>query len=410
MNKLWNRNFTILTIGSFISAFGSAAAGIAFGILIYTKTGSPLTLALFTIANIIPRMITAIFVGPFIDRHSRVKLIYRIDFFYSIFFAFVSVVLFSGYFDVLIFTLIASLFGIIDTVYQIAFTSLFPEVISQGNHSKAYSISSLIWPISAAIMAPIATYMIENFTNGVAILMAFNAVTFFVTASIETLIKVNETLNTKKDGVKFSFFEDLKEGIRYYKVEKGILGIGVLFAAFSFVYAASDLLRMPYFVNHPTLTLQHFSLLISASAIGRMVGGVIHYIFKYPTAKKYLIAVSVYLTVEIMGATLLFMPYVIMVAVSFIVGLLSVTSFNIRMSATQTYLPGHIRGRINSTQQLLWNLGTIFGTLSIGLIAEFSGLDYRLVIMMASVVSISAILLIPIRMKDEFKKIYNVDV
>ncbi len=410
MNKLWNRNFTILTIGSFISAFGSASAGIAFGILIYTKTGSPLTLALFTIANIIPRMITAIFVGPFIDRHSRVKLIYRIDFFYSIFFAFVSVVLFSGYFDVLIFTLIASLFGIIDTVYQIAFTSLFPEVISQGNHSKAYSISSLIWPISAAIMAPIATYMIENFADGVAILMAFNAVTFFVTASIETLIKVNETLNTKKDGVKFSFFEDLKEGIRYYKVEKGILGIGVLFAAFSFVYAASDLLRMPYFVNHPTLTLQHFSLLISASAIGRMVGGVIHYIFKYPTAKKYLIAVSVYLTVEIMGATLLFMPYVIMVAVSFIVGLLSVTSFNIRMSATQTYLPGHIRGRINSTQQLLWNLGTIFGTLTIGLIAEFSGLDYRLVIMMASVVSISAIFLIPIRMKDEFKKIYNVDV
>lgn len=410
MNKLWNRNFTILTIGSFISAFGSAAAGIAFGILIYTKTGSPLTLALFTIANIIPRMITAIFVGPFIDRHSRVKLIYRIDFFYSIFFAFVSVVLFSGYFDVLIFTLIASLFGIIDTVYQIAFTSLFPEVISQGNHSKAYSISSLIWPISAAIMAPIATYMIENFADGVAILMVFNAVTFFVTASIETLIKVNETLNTKKDGVKFSFFEDLKEGIRYYKVERGILGIGVLFAAFSFVYAASDLLRMPYFVNHPTLTLQHFSLLISASAIGRMVGGVIHYIFKYPTAKKYLIAVSVYLTVEIMGATLLFMPYVIMVAVSFIVGLLSVTSFNIRMSATQTYLPGHIRGRINSTQQLLWNLGTIFGTLTIGLIAEFSGLDYRLVIMMASVVSISAIFLIPIRMKDEFKKIYNVDV
>lgn len=410
MNRLWNRNFTILTIGSFVSAFGSAAAGIAFGILIYIETQSPLTLALFTVANIVPRLITSIFVGPFIDRHSRVKLIYSIDFFYSIFFGAVSLVLFSGYFNVIIFTLIASLFGIIDTVYQIAFMSLFPEVISDGNHSKAYSISSLIWPISAAIMAPIAAYFIENFEFGVAILMAFNAITFVITATIETQIKVKEKLNTKPVESKFHFIQDLKEGIRYYKVEKGILGIGVLFAAFSFVYAASDLLRMPYFINHATLNLQHFSLLISAGAIGRMVGGVIHYLFKYPVAKKYLIAVSVYLTVEILGATLLYMPYFLMIIVSFIVGLLSVTSFNIRMSATQTYLPGHIRGRINSTQQMLWNLGTIVGTLSIGFIAEYSGLEYRFIILCASAVSLSAIFLIPLRMKNEFKKIYNVEV
>ena len=410
MNKLWNRNFTILTIGSFISAFGSAAAGIAFGILIYIKTGSPLTLALFTIANIIPRMITAIFVGPFVDRHSRVKLIYLIDFFYAFFFLVVAGILFTGYFDVIVFTLIAAFFGIVDTLYQIAFTTLFPEVISKGNHSKAYSISSLIWPISAAVMAPVATYFIENYEFGVAILMAFNAVTFLITATIETQIKVDEKLNKKEVTSKITFLTDLKEGLHYYKLEKGILGIGVLFAAFSFVYAASDLLRMPYFVNHPTFTIQHFSLLISASAIGRMVGGVIHYLFKYPTAKKYLIAVSVYITVEILSATLLYMPYVLMVGVSFIVGLLSVTSFNIRMSATQTYLPSHIRGRVNSTQQLLWNVGTILGTLIIGLVAEYSGLEYRFIIMLSAIVSLSAIIIIPIGMKDEFKKIYNVDV
>lgn len=410
MNKLWNRNFSILTIGSFISAFGSAAAGIAFGILIYKQTGSPLTLALFTIANIIPRMITSILVGPFVDRNSRVKMIYRIDYFYSIFFSIVAVILFTGYFNVWVFTIIAAFFGIVDTVYQIAFTSLFPEVITPGNHSKAYSISSLIWPISAAVMAPIATYLIETYVFGVAILMAFNALTFVITATIETQIKLEEKLNTKKVHSKITFIEDIKEGLHYYKLEKGILGIGVLFAAFSFVYAASDLLRMPYFVNHPTLTLQNFSLLISASAIGRMVGGVIHYIFKYPTAKKYLIAVSVYITVEVLGATLLYMPYIIMVVVSFIVGLLSVTSFNIRMSATQTYIPSNIRGRVNSTQQMLWNIGTILGTLTIGLIAEYSGLEYRFIIMLASIVSLSAIVIFPIGMKNEFKKIYNVDV
>ncbi len=409
MNRLWTRNFSIVTIGSFISALGSSAAGIAFGILIYTKTGSPLTLALFTIANIIPRIITAVVAGPFVDRYSRVKMIYLIDFFYSIFFAVVAIVLFSGYFDVIVFTLIAAFFGIIDTVYQIAFMSLFPEVISEGNHTRAYSISSLIWPISAAVMAPIAAFMIETFAQGVAILMVFNAVTFVITATIETQINVKETHHLGKEHVKISFFQDLKEGIAYYKVEKGILGIGVLFAAFSFVYAASDLLRMPFFVNHDVFNLQNFSFLITASALGRVVGGIIHYFVKYPARKKYMIAVSVYFTVELLGATLLYMPYVVMVGVSFIIGLLSVTSFNIRMSATQVYIPSRIRGRVNSTQQMLWNLGTIVGTLSIGLIAEFSGWDYRFIILLSAIVSVSAIVFIPLRMKTEFKKIYNVD-
>ncbi|MDI6453634.1 MFS transporter [Peloplasma aerotolerans] len=76
MYKLWTRNFSILTIGSLISAFGSAAAGVAFGILIYQRTGSPLTLALFTVANIVPRVITGFLAGPFVDRHSRRRIIY----------------------------------------------------------------------------------------------------------------------------------------------------------------------------------------------------------------------------------------------------------------------------------------------------------------------------------------------
>lgn len=407
--KLWNRNFSIVTIGSFISALGSAAAGIAFGILIYTKTGSPLTLALFTIANIIPRVLTNFLCGPFVDRNSRRKIIISIDYFYAVFFFVLAYVLFRGYFNVWVFTIVGAFLGVIDTFYQTAFMSLFPEVIPQEYHSKAYSISSLIWPISAAVMAPVAAFFIENYTNGTAILMIFNAITFVFTASIEILINVKEKLNTNPVEA-FQFITDLREGIHYYKKERGIFAIGVLFAAFSFVYAASDLLRMPYFVQSPLYDIQHFSFLITAGAVGRMVGGVVHYLFKYPVDKRYLIAVSVYVTVEILDATMLFMPYFLMIILSFIVGLLSVTSFNIRMSATQTYIPNEIRGRVNSTQALLWNIGAILGTLIIGLVAEYAGIDYRFIIMGAASVSLSAILLIPIRMKHEFVRIYNVDV
>jgi MFS family permease len=99
-----------------------------------------------------------------------------------------------------------------------------------------------------------------------------------------------------------------------------------------------------------------------------------------------------------------------MIVISFTVGLLSVTSYNIRMSSTQIYIPNHMRGRVNASQNLLWNLGAILGALIMGAIAEYSSLDYRLIMLFAAIVSLTAIIFIPIRMKDEFKKVYNADI
>ncbi len=58
----------------------------------------------------------------------------------------------------------------------------------------------------------------------------------------------------------------------------------------------------------------------------------------------------------------------------------------------------------------MWNAGAIIGALIIGVVAEFSGLDFRTIIVLTSTVSITAIFFIPIRMKNEFKNIYNQDV
>ncbi|MCK7492364.1 MAG: hypothetical protein MZW92_12740 [Comamonadaceae bacterium] len=62
--------------------------------------------------------------------------------------------------------------------------SLFPDTIPDGQFSKAYSLSSLIWPLTAAVMAPIAAYMIDTFVYGIAILMAFNAATYLYRGAV----------------------------------------------------------------------------------------------------------------------------------------------------------------------------------------------------------------------------------
>ncbi|HRY77340.1 MAG TPA: MFS transporter [Candidatus Izemoplasmatales bacterium] len=410
MEKLWNRNFGILTIGSFVSALGSAAAGFGFGVLIYQKTGSPLLLALFTVANLLPRMITGFLIGPFIDRHSRIQIIYLLDFFSALCFTGVATALFFDYYDTLVFTLLAGFFGVIDTVYQVAFMTLFPEAIPKGQHSRAYSIASLLWPVAGAIMTPLAAYLAENLVHGIAWLMAINALSYLIAALVETTMRFNETVN-RKTPVHFQFVEDFREGFGYFRKEKGIFWITMLFMAFSFGYAVHDLLTLPFFMAEGGFTLQDFSFVMSANMVGRIVGGFIHYFIVYPPKKRFAIAVSVYLIVELIAATLLFIPVLaIIIGISFVNGLLSVTSYTIRMSATQAYIPGQLRGRINSTQGFLWNIGTIIGALVTGFVAEYGGFDYRVIFLMSAVITFGAIFLIPLRRREEFKKIYNAEV
>ena len=287
--------------------------------------------------------------------------------------------------------------------------SVFPEIIPEGNFSKAYSLSSLIWPLSSAIMTPLSAFFILNFENGTAIIMLFNAITFIIAAIFETTIDIKEKLNTKPaHGNQFIF--DMKEAVDYYRKEPGVLAIGLLFTAFAYIYSTHDVLYLPFFESAANFTIQDYSFMISANALGRITGGLVHYLFKYPVNRRYQIALTVYFLVEIIGATQLYYPYPLMVGSAFFTGLIAVTSFNIRMSATQSYIPNDKRARINSAQNLMHGFGSIAGLLITGYLATYVVSDYRMLLLVSATVSIGAIILFPVRLKKEFIKIYNREV
>ena len=61
--------------------------------------------------------------------------------------------------------------------------------------------------------------------------------------------------------------------------------------------------------------------------------------------------------IEAISTTVLFLPYAVMIGMYFISGLLAVTSFNIRMSATQAYLPAETIAQPNGAE-LRYLVGT----------------------------------------------------
>jgi MFS family permease len=235
---------------------------------------------------------------PFLDRFSRRKTIYTLDFVCAFIFSLVSVAVHLNFFNYPLYIVLALLCGGINAVYSVAYDSFYPDLISEGNFTKAYSISSLIYPLANTIMVPLAGLAYD--TIGLAPLFLFNAVSYLIAAIFETQVSPDSERHRDRKPASYHFRqyrEDFKEGASYLRREKGLLTITRYFVVTMFASMALTVVMLPYFKSTPGLSVTQYTLIMSISTLGRIVGGVIHYKFKYPTHKKFAIAVFVYLSI-----------------------------------------------------------------------------------------------------------------
>ena len=148
-----------------------------------------------------------------------------------------------------------------------------------------------------------------------------------------------------------------------------------------------------------------YTIVSTFSEAGRVAGGLIHYKVKLPAGKKFAVAMTVYALINLIDGVALFLPIPLMAAVMFLYGMLGVTSYNIRIAATQSYLPDQRRARFNGAFQMLTSLGSLCGTLLAGTLAEV--LPERAVVVLFSLVGQVAAWLIMFRRRREVAAIYN---
>lgn len=412
-NKLWTRDFTIITIGSIISMLGNAVSGFAIGLVVLDYTNSTFLYALFMVVYNLPKIVVPLFAGPYLDRFSRKKVIYTLDFLSAIIYLGIFLFINGGYFSYGILVAVSLLIGIIDGIYMVAYESFYPNLISEGNFSKAYSISSMIYPL-AAFMVPVASFIYSSMGTA-AYLFLFNAVSFFIAACFEMGIKYKETHMSKDEQKGFDFKgykDDFRDGLGYIFDEKGLLVITMYFCLTMFAGSATGTVLLPFFKNNPQLFTKSaidvvtlFTFVTGCGVIGRLIGGMIHYKFKYPVDKKFLIAITVYLSISIIEGVQLFMPINLMMICFFITGIMGVTSYNIRISATQSYVPDEKRGRFNGIFNMICAVGGILGQLLGGGMAEF--MSERSVTVIFSIFNVFAVLFVMYRGREHVKKVYN---
>ncbi|MBR4707495.1 MAG: MFS transporter [Pseudobutyrivibrio sp.] len=408
---LWTRDFTIITIGSVISMLGNSLVGFAMSLMVLDYTKSTMLYAIYMVCFTFPQLVTPIVSGAILDRFSRKRMIYTLDFISAGIYMLMAAFLFTGTFNFVLFAIMCVILGGISSTYMVAYDSFYPLLITEGNYQKAYSISSMLETMTV-VMVPVATFIYNLI--GIAPLMVLNALTFFIAAVFETKIKHEEQyVADRKEEVTETnssiqtMLRDIKEGMEYLKSEPGLLAIAIYFFVNMMVNGAAEVLYLPYFKGNFTNGEYIYILVIGMSFVGRMIGGGIHYKVKLPVQHKFSIALCIYIAIGILEGSLLLVPIKLAMAMSFVAGIAGVTSYTIRISSTQNYVPDEKKGRFNGAFLLLMTSGMLVGQFMSGLLSEYT--NPRMLVFAVNMVAVIAAIILIGGHKKAVSKIYNTD-
>lgn len=129
---LWTKNFTILSLGTVVSTLGNAVSGFAISLLVLDYTGSTLLYAIFSVMYNLPKVIMPFLAGPYLDRFSRAKTIYTLDFISAALYLIIFAILKLNLFNYVTLLILCLIIGSVDSIYQVAYDSLYPMLITPG--------------------------------------------------------------------------------------------------------------------------------------------------------------------------------------------------------------------------------------------------------------------------------------
>lgn len=403
--KLWTRNFRLVILASAMGTLGSIAGGFALAFLVFDETGSTLASALIVAIQLIPNLLLPILIAPVMDRLPRKSFLVAGDAANAILLAGMGIwlLLFDfSYVGYLAISLLLSCLGAID---ELAFTSIYPELIPEGAEQKGYAVSSMLYPVLKVIMTPLAAVLLD--TIGVAWILIAQSGLSLAAAVTESCIRLDET--ERKQHTPYTpraWIEDIREAVQYLKKERGLRSIYGYMAVTNGVSSGFSPILVAFFRTFPGFTAAMYSAFSVVEFAGRTIGSAMQYRIKIPAKKKYGFTFFVYQFYEAMDMCLLWLPYPLMLINRGICGFLGSNSAILRSAAVQRYIPEKLRSRVNAFIGVLLTVGSSIFSLLMGFLGEI--LDYRWCVTIGGTVALLACWLLIWRRRSDVRKVYEV--
>ena len=376
-NRLWTKNFTLIIIATTLGAMGGVAGNFALSFLVFEETKSTFAAALTAALAFVPAFVIPFFAAPWMDRLPRKPFLVGGDLLNGICYAAAGFYLLNFEFTYVGYLGFSLLVSCLQTFDELAYNSIYPNLIPEGMEQKGYSVLGMLYPVLRVLMMPVAAVLYG--TIGVGMMLVIQGVLSLLAAFIESGIKLSE--KNRLDDEKYTFGmwkEDIAEAAKYLKKEKGLRNIYTYMAFTNGIGNGYSPLLVAFFSTAAGMTAAMYSFFSAAEFIGRTIGGTFAYKLKIKSEKRFSFAFLVYTIYEFMDMILLWVPYPLMLVNRGICGFLGINSATMRQAAVQTYIPDELRSRINAFEGMLYFAASAVLGLVVGALGEI--LDYRICI------------------------------
>lgn len=381
-----NKNFRLVFLGSLVSSVGDVLFNFAIGLYILDITHSAFMLSLYGMVGGIMWILLAPLGGVWVDRLSRVKIIYWTDLIRGCTFLLcgMMMVFIKDPTLLMIGLCVTSIISAINgALFGPASQAIIPLTVESDKLMKANSLMSLMYGIKDVIGMLVAGVLYAWI--GPIIIVFINGISFIVSGITEMFISIEETVSESKNQV----LKELKEGFKYILSQsKSIIFLLVIINLKNLALGPIQSVLVPYLMNEQLKANEmHLSYLYVAMALGGVVGSLLvsQNYFKDKTFQMMKISLIIliitlvfqwgifYLLVIDVVSYLVFL--IVLFSVFVISGSINVLFYVPMMVSLQQIVHADFYGRVMSLFTMISSITTPISLMVGGVIIDYLGID-----------------------------------
>ncbi|GKU83088.1 MFS transporter [Niallia sp. NCCP-28] len=379
-----NKSFSCMWIGNAVSELGGAVGAFCNSLLIYELTGSPMALGSMWLVYFLPSLVLQLFIGPYIDKWSRKKIMVFSLWSRGIIFLIPLIGYLTNSLIPWHIYAVQILVGLISPFYSLANQVILPTIVSTEQLSTANAYTDGIVRFMTFCAPVMAGIIIEY--GGIRLSLSLVCLLFIASGCLLGGIHEKRTVSS----VRKTWAEQFIEGSRYFFQQKTIVWLGIFLAFVQFGVGVAMVINIPYITDvlHGNYTM--YGYFMAGFPLGYVIGTLLvgKIILK---SRRVLMLGSLMiggLTYINLGMT---SSIVFAVATEVLAGIVMAV-FNVNnLTISQQIVPERLMGKVFSVRSLIIRSMMPLGVAAGGVFSELWGIR-PLYIGVGSIISIVSLL------------------
>ncbi len=368
-------SFKALWIGQSFSRLGDSIMSVMLPLIVYSISGSALTMGIVMALNMIPQIILTPITGVLADRMSRKKLMIVSDIVRLITLSAISALSISNYqININIIYVYAVISGAMSSLFQPAYSAVRAEVFTEEIRNSANSLTQISEQFSRLIGPSIGALIISFSSIGIG--FGLDALTFLISVVSLIFLKINKNIVQPigNESKLLLFKNELVGGFNEIKKQEWLKVTIIVFSLFNIITTSFISILLPWLIKiYYKLPPYVYGTLITAIGIGSLFAA---FIFSLRKRWKHR-GIIVYTSYIILGITLCGTPfinqitYLIFVMITF--GVIQTIFSLIWEGSLQELIPINSFGKVASLDMMGSYILLPIGYLITGWLTEYVG-------------------------------------